>query len=327
MFTVCLAEQGWFDINDASTTGMSIMIAQGNWFDESDADFLDGIYIHQNHPSWYNRLEILEKDTPLFYIVGNLANEEREFMVQFLLNYEAISFRLLGEEHYQYSLTFSLASGYELNLPFILNADYLNMNEIYALTLITFMEPHLPFPNEKLMHNAVSFELIVGNGSAINLASSYNVAPIYRKNFPPPMSGFQDLRVNQQLEENLHDLDYAAPPPSVIHALPGEDIPLAFFAYPSIQTFDYGDNLDDYLIFGFLDWKPVKLNGSPYLRVDATNHDYDVIVDKGIFTIKAPNEPGVYTFIAFISSNPSHRRTNINFLLDSSWAFTIEVIE
>lgn len=308
-------------------SGFGAWVSDPNWFDPEHEYYrfaIDWEDVDNNHPFLNNHVQIVDTDVPFLYVVENHTSQKQEFMVSFLLNYETIPFRLLGETDYQSSLTFSLESAYELRVPIALDSDFLEQNTTYNLTAVTFMGPHSEFP----MRSVVSSDLTIGAENDIHLSMPYNTIPHQRVDVPFHQ-GFLDLQINQQFDDDLADLDFFDPPPAIIEARPGEFIDLAFFADPSMQTFTDDDLLENYLIFAFLGEEQAVFNESdPYLFVDASNHEYTRIVDHGTFTIKAPKEPGFYDFIAFIAPNPMARRSFFNGQpLDSSHHFIIEVVE
>jgi len=327
------------DDSPVFSSGIAAGITSYNWVDSETLKFYDNLTKYHSHsdwlhPGWFSTTYIKSAENPtIVYFIENHERERREFMIQILINYEPISFRFKDSDEYIYSLEFYLDSNYEMRFPLVLNKNIFDQNKVYELTIITFVEPHSDPQRQLFMEMATSSTLIFGEypynfNRARTFSRDFNFIPDNRIDFPLPLTGFGDIRVNsQQLDINPDEVQVAYSPATVF-AKPGEIIELAYFINPSVQQQDFYNELYEYVVFAFLDWKPIHLNDEPFLFVDVSNSPYSRIVDHGVFTIRAPEVPGVYAFIAYVSPNVLQPRTIYNnWPLDASVRFNIIVEE
>jgi len=264
--------------------------------------------------------------------VGHLAlgNEERTFLLKVFLNYEEVGFRPVGADSYKTELLISVPAGFEAHIPFTLGFELPEPDYTHALTVAVFENTHLHFADfsqedaEELWMNgigamALNFDVTYGVGGQINLTANYT----------EPLSRHENMQFhNLQINQNFDDFSTVSGSDGIhsshIEVRRGEMVELAWWANPyhSEDVFDR----DSYVVVGLLDWQQVEMNGEPYLLVNT--EDAYRMVDHGVFTFEAPNEVGMYEFIAFIVPNPTQALHEYTFFpLEFSWRFTIEVVE
>ena len=313
------------------------LFGQGTVNPTFDPDDLDA------YVPFYGHHQIDSPDDMLEAIISNVSAYERGFVLKLFLDYEEISFRVVGEETYKSEFHFSVEGGYEITIPFILDLNLSYIDSVYKLTAAIFVDPHLQAmgnDNELFWHsyaNAINFDLSIGLGENvkhIELGSSYNHMPLERSY----NIGFMSMHVIAETLSTLDsvwELGLELENQPVVQVAPNEEISFSFVASPFPFTWgSEGDErpkeliVQNYVIVSLLDWQQIDMNGYPYLFVHVEDNEYERITDLGHFTIIAPDEPGFYDFIAILIPNANHRNTEITHSrLDTSMRFTIEVVE
>ena len=264
--------------------------------------------------------------------VENISASDHNFVLKIFLNYETVPFRVLDEEAFAPAFLFSLTSGYQLEIPFVLDIEMPDENEMFKLTAAVFSDPEYHVVNMDAfdqyllggMGTVLNFDLYFGERQDIHLDVQSHVALAQREN-----EGFASLRINTQLDvADFHQRGYSQPMRlvgSVLQVSPGEVIDLAFFANLYVERRMV---VEEYVILALLDWEQVELNGLPYLLMQVEDHDFDELVEYGHFTIVAPDEVGLYEFVAMIIPNPREINTFDHYRpIELSDRFTIEVVE
>jgi len=298
--------------------------------------------LHLYEP-FYGNVALEQADDVLAAVVENISLEANEFIFKVFLNYEEVSFRILGMEDYVTDFVFTLEARQQVEFPFILGIDFPEEDVTYKLTATIFLEPysHASSGDNDLWFgssNAVSVDVSFGNGGEINLAQTYNHIPLeYQKNWG--WSRGIDIWLAPELY-NINSalyIDYANLP--VIQVSPNETLNFGYLVGllgPHNQFHTIGDMeilppelvVQNYVVLALLDWQQIPLNGHPYLFVTVEGNDDEDMVHYGQFSIIAPGEPGLYDFIAFIFPNANYRKTLYSFLpISASFRFTIEVVE
>jgi len=269
------------------------------------------------------------------YLVANLENisvHGHNFVMKVFINYESLPFRVKGEEEFTESFMFSVESGHQIELPFILGLETPENNATYKLTVAIFGDPERYAVEQDAHWNAefqiefatpVSYDLILGSGGNLAL-SEPNTKPIARRE----NQHFRPLQINTNLDVNyFYTKNSSSPPPHSLQVSRNEEIELAWFVNTLLSaTNNEPAIVNSYAIVGLLSWQQISLNGLPFLLVDASNHDFEELVDFGTLTITAPDEVGLYEFIAFLVPNPEAPMSYF-WRHEMSHRITIEVVE
>jgi len=299
--------------------GIDVRPLNFNWNWERDGEW-DGVI----------QLESLGEE--LLVALENISAYGHNFVMKVFINYEAVPFLVQGEEEFKENFMFSIESGYEAMIPFVIDFDPPQEDATYQLTVAIFGDPerhmiegdaHWNFEYPDRFSAIVERHLTFGSGGEVELGNA-NTKPIASKE----NEFFMPLQINTDLDvDDFYATGHAYPPVRVIQVSPGEEIELAWFVNTVIATFEEGAmTADKYVIVGLLDWEQVPLNGKPYLFVDATDDDFERRVDFGHLTITAPDEVGLYDFVAFLAPDPT-QLSEMLFPLEASLRITIEVVE
>jgi len=292
---------------------------------------------------FYGSLVLEDVDDVLAAVIDNVSLESNEFVFKLFLNYEEVSFRVLGTESYVTDLFFTLEPKQQVEFPFVLGIDNPGECITYKLTAAVFIDPssHAFGEDNELWFgsaNATSLDVSFGSGSEITLSQTYNYVPLeYQKN------SWGTRNIDVWLADELYDIDasiyidFAELP--VIQANRGDTLDLGY-RLGLIGPYDpshaiYGmENLppeliaQNYVILALLDWQQIPLNGNPYLFVAVEGNDEENMIHYGQFSIIVPDEPGLYEFIAFVFPNANYRKTFFSFLpISASVRFTIEIVD
>lgn len=318
-----------------------VQLSESRWLNPEDEYWInpDQSELPINHPAWMNYISIENQNQSFYLVLESHTINSQDFTILLLLNYEPVSFKIEGESEFATSLQFTLEGSYEVKIPILLDPENLNSDSMNVVTLFAIRDFEFEKTASWFEDIAVSYTLSVGTPQPISFSRNHNTTPTQRINVPHQEGFFVDLQVNRAFDIDLNNTNFFEPPESIIQVNPNEVIDFAFFVDPMIQSAHYFfesdamvvgvDNvLDEYLIIAFMNWEPVVFNETePYLFVNARNHMFERIVDQGTFNIQAPEAPGIYSFIAFLSPNPRRVGSRFQFPLDSSWRFFIEVVE
>ena len=262
--------------------------------------------VHPPGTAVYGRIMMTDVDDYIAIYIEHLAPIDTYFVLKLFINYEEVYFRVRGTSDYVTKFIFPLHGSYEVYIPVALNIDVPNENYTYRLTAAAFADPYsvLVVDEESALsywREGLAFildaDLVFGSGGEISLTEIPYSASIERRE----NAFFAELTINQ-IFEGFETMEYAGNPGLFIQVNTGEEIKLAFYAHlhPS-----YGYDMTDYLIVALLDWQQISINNRSYLHVMVDNHhDFNRIVDHGVLTLPAINEPGIYAFTAFMISHP-----------------------
>lgn len=277
---------------------------------------------------YYGLMEVNGADHPLVANIGNLSTEDLNYVLKVFVNYEEVPFRVLGEDEYVTEFMFFLESGYQMDIPFVVDVSFPDDHYTYKLTAGVFVDPSREVINEENYWEVFSWsqgmvlnsDLILGSGSDIYFELPQQTEPMERQED----TWFVDLIIAQEFTLNEHG--FLSPPEFVQQVRRGEDIEFSFYASPLAS---YGYELENYLIIGMLDWQQIPLNGyHPYLFIDAQDQEFEQLLDYGVFTLEAIDEVGFYDFIAVLIPNPRNPNSLENsYPLMKSNRFVIEVVE
>jgi len=275
---------------------------------------------------YYGIIEIEKASDLLEASFGNYSTHDFYYLFKIFLNYEAVPFRVLGQEEYETSFTFFLERGYQVDIPFVLDAEFVSENSTQKLTAVFIVDPSRDILNEentRLFWGRNAFvlnnDLIVGSGSDFQFEAPTYIEILNRKEDDQ----FVDLFVSSDFE--LNEWGFVLFPELMMQARRGGEIELLFHSSPE-KTFDHV--LDNYLMIGILNGEQILLNGEPFLLVDVTGEEFDHIMDHGTFTIDAIDKVGFHDFIMILIPNPSLPNSRFNYFpLQSSNRLVIEIIE
>lgn len=250
-------------------------------------------------------------------------SDNEHFILKVFYDYEEVSFKILNDsvdDKFDTSFVFNLEQTKTIEIPIRLSSDILKENDqSHKLTVGVYVSPEKHAKNVEKMTDfygmTMDYELFFGESGEIILnKSKSNVLKTF-DDVP-----FQGVMINQErnISEPLESIPF---PPYSIKAKKGEEIELTNF----VNVFNYlpEEEVENYLILSMLDWKQIKMNGQPYLLLDANEG-----TDYGVFSITAPEKAGLYEFVAFIVPNADKNKNSDNFFyLDHAYRFTIEVVE
>jgi len=275
---------------------------------------------------YYGVIEIERASDLLEASFGNYSTHDFYYLFKIFLNYEAIPFRVLGQEEYGTSFTFFLERGYQVNIPFTIDSEFVNENSTQKLTAVFIVDPLREILNEgnsNLFWGRNAFvlnaDLVVGLGGEFQLEIPAYTEILSREED----NQFVDLFVASDFE--LNEWEFILFPRLMVQTRRGEEIELLFHSSPA-KTFD--DVLENYLMIGILNGEQIMLNEDPFLLIDASEHEFDYIIDHGSFTIDAIDETGLHDFIIILISNPTLPNSPFTYFpLQSSNRLVFEIIE
>lgn len=259
-------------------------------------------------------------------VVVNESLVDENLILKIFYNYEEVQFQISGSDRYITEYLFLAPSGYDLTIPIQLDGDLEVNDTINKLTVGIFWNPEyyiaiLDFHSDKFNDitlfpgMVLNYEINYGILGELILPVAATVPDALLDDLP-----FHSLEVNDDLElEWGVEAVVSSPQPWQVWA--GEEVEMAFFTNPHGIILE---EIEDYLIIAMLDWHQIPINGKPYLLVNSIGTG-----QQGVFTITAPDEPGLYDFVAFMVLNPTRQRyiyTNY-FPLEISTRFTLEVLE
>ena len=293
-------------------------------FDYNVCPFTDELDDRIHGCSGYFQLET-PQDILSFNVINGLENE-RNFLLKVLYNYEEVAFRPLGSDTYVTELVFTLDTWQDATIPFQLN-ESLEVSEYTSKLTVIFVNFPDYFRAMDPMQNIMeypfgmilSFELDYGSGVARQPLVNFESAKRVELEFP-----HFGLIITPDFDPSAQETRVESAP-FLIQASPGEEIALGFSSrldgYTSVD-------LENYLITALLDWRQVEMNGLPYLLIDVAEEKTESQVDHGRFTIVAPTEPGFYEFVLIGIPNPNHPNHFWSFEPAArSERITIEVVE
>jgi len=259
-------------------------------------------------------------------------------------NFEEIEFRPLNQTSFHTEFLFHLPEGYQVEIPIQLSEliekdDYLNNLTIavFANPQYNTVDPLAEWYSEIVFFDGLmledygtgivsNFAISFGGDQAITLRNNDN--DVYRNRNEVA----RGLTVNPEIFDPAHGtMTFAtSPPPSPWRVLPDEtfDIPFAtnLGVFPDehdANTTETSMVVDSFLIIGLLNWEQVELSGKSFVWAEVSDGFQEDESIEGVFTLTAPNEPGLYDFVAFAIGNPIHA-TDLPFGF-IAMRFTIEV--
>ena len=279
-------------------------------------------------------------------MIGNISLDDREFLMSFLINYEAVEFCVLGEVSCGTTFTLTVEAAKQALIPFYFNADFEHDQGIFKLTTTLVVEPNRHVIEEEVelwspfYIHSINYDLVVNDKKHVLFDSPFNLKPIDREKW----SGLAPLLlIHAPVErvDQIEGLDYHIENHLLKQVTPGEEVTFYFIASPLSMDVTVIDEFGipeserphrfiarNYLIKSFLDWEPIYMNGDPFLFIEVDNNEYERISDLGRFTIIAPTEPGRYEFFSLLIPNANERKGDSLFRpFDTSFRFTIEVVE
>ncbi|MFT9815996.1 hypothetical protein [Lysinibacillus sp. NPDC056185] len=218
------------------------------------------------------------------------------------------------KDHYASSYVFDLETGKSIDIIFSLDQNLNKDNKIHKLIVAIYASPEKNAKTIKAMTNSYGMTLpytIYFEGN-----KKYNMQKTLTKEYQQPLDKldlqFQGLMINNDFKKSKEVLF----PPYSIKAKKGEYLKLAYYSGK------YDIDIQDYLIISMIDWKQVKMNNDDYLLLENDSEK----VDYGTFSVKVPNEEGLYEYSAIIIPNSTNVMDEMSFSpLDTAYRFTIEV--
>jgi len=271
-------------------------------------------------------------ETPQDQIVVSLFNAchvDRPILVKVFFNYEETPFRVAGSEIYFDDLLLKVSSGHVVNIPINLSSnleknEYLNILSIGA------------FPNPE-HHTMKDDSFTISNmfGEMHSWAISYGGSERLKLDVPfmtPPtrLVGIESFGLVVQQYGQAWSENHGVYLMSEQHlqVKSGDTVDLYFYINPGSLIPEWRETVvTEYLIVAMLNWQQIQLNALPFLRVEAIHEEKAFgITDRGHFTIIAPEEPGLYEFVAFIIFNPIDIHDDVHHWgVQFTFPFTIEV--
>lgn len=273
----------------------------------------------------YGSFHLTSSEDLMVASVANTSNEDFYYVFKVFVDYEEVPFRLEGGAEYITELFFFLERGQEVEIVFGLNMELTEENATYRLTAGIFVDPCRHVINEDNYREfdgtsvVLNSDLIFGTGSSIDPLPSSDFEITLREEDDQ----FVDLFIAPELE--LNNYGFYRMPDFVVQVRRGESIDLSFIVSPQARGIH---ELENYLIFGMLNWQQIELSEQPFLFVDAREYDLDFIRDHGTFTLEGIDEVGFYDFTAVVIPNPTDPATFANSTpLATSNRFVIHVID
>lgn len=218
------------------------------------------------------------------------------------------------KDHYANSYVFDLETGKSIDIIFSLDQKLNKDNKIHKLIVAIYASPEKNAKIIKATTNSYGMTLpytIYFEGN-----KKQNMQKTVTKDFQQPLDKldlqFQGLMINNDFKKSKEVFF----PPYSIKTKKGEHLKLAYYSGK------YDKDIQDYLVISMIDWKQVKMNDDDYLLLknDSEKLDY------GTFSVKVPNEKGLYEYSAIIIPNPTNVMNEMSFSpLETAYRFTIEV--
>lgn len=252
---------------------------------------------------------VMDKATDKLDVIFDNRGNNGKYILKVFYDYKEVEFNVDKNKKPRNSYIFTSSNLTSVTIPINLSNHIKKDNSAHNLTVSIFAAPTKHEKNIKGMTNFF--------GSTLNYELHYNKKGKefkYNSTFEPPAKllnvPFQGLMINTDFN-NFSKVTY---PPHVLKVKKGEKFKLAYRAGKY-------DNINEYLIFGLLNWKQWNIDDKPYkqLKIDSTKIGY------GTLEMTAPKKAGDYEFVAYIVPAPFQTRNDFNYSLDNAYRFTIEV--
>lgn len=257
--------------------------------------------------------------------VSNTTSAYYPVLLKVFYNYEAVDFRLAGSDVYQNELLIDLPPGYEYIIPFHLDSSLEAHEGLSKLTLAAFFDPQeysvFHGAGHDLSSTVLNFEINYGLDGPMQLERvqhAFEERSDFSRDTTPLITLEQPGGITSE---------YFLGPGRPRQASPGELLEIEVLLNVRGDSWHSntgeGNEVEDFLVMGLLDFNQVELSGQPFLW--SVNSAVPLF---GKFTIEAPMEPGLYDFIALVIENPTGGVTFDNFIpIETSTRFTIEVVD
>lgn len=274
--------------------------------------------LFEKYREWNPGLNLNNPQEQFFIQIEHItAEHELNFILKLFYNYEEVYFQVGNSIEYVTEFLFSPQPNGVSGIPITLHNSLEKNNYANRLTVGIFLNPemHTDYDEDLIWQMnslMVNFEINFGNRENL---------PLITNSQPRNIMNIQmnTLMINQEFTKRTND---GARQPDTIVAYPNEIIELALSTQP--HSF-LKDDLHSFLVISMLDWKQIDMNGLPFLMYNVSYEDR-LATFHDVFTIIAPNEPGMYEFIAFVIPNPGDKNTITNFYpMEMSMRFTIIV--
>lgn len=234
-----------------------------------------------------------------------------QYILKLFYDYEEVAFRVSGDgSKYDTSYIFNVENAKSIKIPIELDANLQKDSKSHKIVVAVYASPEKNAQTLNAVVNnygiVLDYEVIYDEeNSDIHLGADY-------------VDSLKSLDIEYEglvINNNFENLTEVSLPPVSLKVKQGEEIQLAFVSGKY-------EEFEDYLIVSLLDWKQISMSEKPYLLLK----NNPSALDYGTFSITAPDEEGLYEFVAFIVPDPMKQKNEDNFqLIDLAYRFTIEV--
>ena len=249
----------------------------------------------------------------------NGSSEDMVVILKLFVNYEEVAFYVEGIAEADTEFVFLVPALHEVTIPLQLAIDLPEGDYSHKLTAAFFQSPHLNVSEDEGLRfygiqMAMNYDFVYGEGGDIILTVPHQEA-----------SAQIELPVFLAVSDFIDGVDQEmlyTPFPSPLQVRRGELAELAFLGNPTARVPD----VDDYVLIMMLDWHQIHPNRQPYLLFTA-NDSGGRLADYDTFTFLAPEETGLFEFVAIMIPNPTQESFVDIFAPLEMHRFTIEVVD
>jgi hypothetical protein len=264
-------------------------------------------------------------DTVNLYF-ANASGHDNSFLIKFFYNYEEVEFSVLSNSDFSFYTEYKLElpNNKEITLDIELAKSLVEGDKHAKLMVSVFAAPDKYEKNVQFMTDYYGMSTIYD----MIFIEDPSFEPIIDSTFNIPETILSDqisdlnyggILINT--ESNLDEYKKGVPfPPHNLKVKKGEDINLNYIVGDPTGGMD-----NRFVIISLLGWKQITMNDQLYFPVEID----PLKTSLGTFTIQAPNNDGLYEYVALMLPVRSSFATDGTMLeeadISSAYRFTIEV--
>lgn len=254
-------------------------------------------------------------ETPQDLLNVKFKNRENsgKYILKVFYDFKETNFTI-NKKNYENSFIFDLESGKSIDISFSLNQKIKKDTDTHKLIVAVYAAPQKNAKSIKAMTDSygmtLPYEIHFKNEEKSSVSN--HIGSEYQIPFDQLNMEYQGLMVNDDFKKSK-EIRF---PPYAIKAKRGENLKLAYYAGK------YSKEVQDYLIISMVDWKQVQMNDKDYFLIKNNPNK----LDYGTFSVRAPDQKGLYEYAAIIVPNPTKNLDELSFSpIDTTYRFTIEV--
>lgn len=279
-----------------------------------------------------NTLYITDIADPFTVNFENGTGETTKFTLCAYANFEQIKLRAEDSGELSYTLNFEAGLDEEVSFPIVLD-DTVNLSELDSLFFSVIMNPEENYGDR--IQDTKDKEAWEYWEDWYSMDNFYHVCtperpeiqvdPIEKNHYIQPEVRISDvydnIGVNQDFDMEIQTSQRCMYPPAILTVSPGEDIPLVY----NVPYDEAEENNYDVLVLSTIGFRQQETDKGDFFVIQSDDSGTAV----GNYTVKAPDTPGTYDFIAYGIPVPAEQSDTMTdtYLMGSttSYRFTIVV--